>query len=100
MSPDEITSLAVAVGRLEQKVDDRDNKLDAIHRDLKDDIAGVEHRVTKRLDTVDGKVTETNGRVKKGEIRLAQLKGAGLVFAGASPFLVAFLAAWLSHVFG
>lgn len=88
VSPDEITSLAVAVGRLEQKVDDRDNKLDAIHRSL-----------DRRLDTIDEKVTQTNGRVKAAELNDAKLKGMFLVFAGASPFLVALLAAWLAHVF-
>lgn len=86
MSPDEMTTLAVQLGRLEQKIDDQDRKLDAIHLSLKDDIG----QLNEKADT-------TNGRVRKGELERAQLRGAFRVFAWCSPFLVVVAGAVAAH---
>jgi hypothetical protein len=93
VTPEELMTLAVQVGRIEQKLEDRDNKLDAIHRSLKDDIAVVD----KKVDKVDVKISTTNGRVKAGELKDAEIEGMFRVFAWCSPFIVAAFAAILAY---
>jgi hypothetical protein len=67
-------------------IENVNGKLDAIHLSLKSDIA-----------VLDGKVSETNGRVKKGELADARLRGMAIVFAAAAPFLVTVVGVVVAH---
>jgi hypothetical protein len=88
---------AIAIGRIEAKIEERDKKLDAIHQSLKDDIAGLEERTNGRLDRIEKQTTATNGRVKDGELKDARLEGMFKVFALASPFMVAAFASAIAY---
>lgn len=91
MPPSEETGAVLAV-----QMANLDSKLDAIHTSLKEDIREVKDdvgRVEKQAET-------TNGRVTKHDEKLAELRGAGVAFGLASPFLVALLAFFLVKFFG
>lgn len=78
---DEATvTVAVQVGKIEEKLDGTDRKLDAIHKSLKDDVAAVEAQTRK-----------TNGRVTAMEKRLAELRGIGIALVALLPAALFFL---------
>jgi hypothetical protein len=79
------TTIAVQTGKLEAKLDSNSEKLDAIHRSLKEDIGKVEEQT--RL---------TNGRVTTLEKRQAELRGIGIALVALSPFALFFFQ-WLTH---
>lgn len=70
-------ALAVQVGKIEEKLDGTDRKLDAIHASLKRDLVAVETQTTA-----------TNGRVSQLERKQAELKGIGIAFLALSPFVL------------
>ncbi len=69
--------LAIQMGRIEEKLDGGDRKLDAIHASLKEDIGKVEAQTRAH-----------NGRMTSLEKRYAELKGVGLAFLALSPFVL------------
>lgn len=89
MTEEQNTALAIQLGKVEAKLEERDRKLDAIHASIKEDLGRIEEQTTA-----------TNGRVRRHEERLAELRGAYIAFGCASPFLVAAIAYALTRLFG
>ena len=65
MTPEEQIGVAVQVGEIAAKIDERDRKLDAIHASLKEDLSKIEKQTTV-----------TNGRVTTHERKFARIEGA------------------------
>ena len=77
MNPDDSLALAVQVGKIEQKLDNSDSKLDAVHASLKEDIGKVEQQTRAH-----------NGRMTGLEKRQSELKGIGVALLALSPFVL------------
>lgn len=65
------------LSRVEGKMQDINEKLDAIHTSLKED-----------LSEIKGKQDQTNGRVTGQERRVAKIEGLGIAFAAGTPFVL------------
>lgn len=90
MSDTDSLTVAVEVGTIRQQVTDLGEKIDAIHRSMKEDISGVEERLTRKIDAVEVQTRSTNGRVRDHDLQMARIKGFGaavVLFISTPAFL-------------